>query len=176
MRKTLLLIILILSLAITGCGNEEADEAENQDPAPVEQTEDEEVREIDDQDEIEDTEPEEVESSEDKNLKTVEEYREMLKGDVGEGETIENIELVNNNIIITVDLGEEHKLFSQEELAENRYSSITDTLLDEGGNLNDITVKFTNLGKITMNTSEKESNEYGDYFDSFDIQENFQYE
>ena len=199
MKKILLLLVLTLSLALTGCGDSTDNGVGDQEPAETPQVEvveddkedkepiveeptveepeqnKDEVEEPESEEKVEDLKGSEVEESEDGSLKTVEEYKEMINGDIGEEDTIENIELINNNIIITLDM-KEHKLLSQEVLAESRYSSITDTLLDEGGNLNDITVKFINLGKVTMNTSQKDTNEYGDYFDSLDIQENFKYE
>ena len=87
-----------------------------------------------------------------------------------EGEEITEIKIDGNDIFITVDLGDN----SDKDLACSRYSSITDKLLEDEF-WNDITIEFVGVGKLTMNSSQAKTNEFGGkYFDSLYIYENLE--
>lgn len=60
-----------------------------------------------------------------------------------------------------------------EDMAVNRYSALSDELLNhEGWEI--LTVSYVNVGTISMNRSEKETNEAGDYFPMLEIEERLQ--
>jgi hypothetical protein len=55
-------------------------------------------------------------------------------------------------------------------VAVNRFSQLSDELLNhEGWQI--LTVTYANVGSISMNRNEKETNEYGDYFPTLEIEE-----
>lgn len=98
-------------------------------------------------------------------------YKEAIISNIGSDDTLESVELKEDDIIIKVTLGDPSP-FTYKDLAISRYSSITDELLEEGNLLEDITVVFKGVGTITMNTSEKVKNEYGQsYFEQITIEE-----
>lgn len=100
-----------------------------------------------------------------------EELESIISKNIGEDEKILEIVVGGKDIFIEVDLGEEG-ILPMEDLAYTRYSSITDALLEQDY-WNDITVEFKDVGKITMNTKNAKANEYGKYFDTLDIMDNF---
>lgn len=98
-------------------------------------------------------------------------YKEVIIGGMGSDDTLESVELKEDNIIINITLGDPSP-FTYKDLAISRYSSITDELLEQDNALEDITVIFKDVGTITMNTSEKVENEYGQsYFEQTTIEE-----
>lgn len=61
-------------------------------------------------------------------------------------------------------------LFPAEIIAATQYSQLSDELLTlEGWEV--LTVEYIEVGEVSMNRSEKESNEYGDYFPTVKIDE-----
>lgn len=99
-----------------------------------------------------------------KNVKSV------IQDQIGENESIKNIELKNNNLTIYVDLSQvDPAPLTLEMLAENRTCSITDAILelDEYDSLwNTITIDFGDIGSITNSKDDIKTNEYGmRYFD-----------
>lgn len=104
--------------------------------------------------------------------KLADETKEKIIGCIGESEEITEVIIDDKNIIVEVELGDNGMLLPIEELALSRYSSITDKLLEDNF-WNDITVDFEDIGTITMNSKQAKSNEYGKYFDSLDIENNF---
>lgn len=64
----------------------------------------------------------------------------------------------------------QNDMFSAEDMAVNRYSQLSDELLNhEGWEI--LTISYTNIGTISMNRIEKETNEFGDYFPTMKIEE-----
>jgi len=118
----------------------------------------------------EDEEKEEKTTDEEEAVRDPEKMKEHLSGSIGEGEEITEIKIDGNDIFITVDLGDN----SDKDLACSRYSSITDKLLEDEF-WNDITIEFVGVGKLTMNSSQAKTNEFGGkYFDSLYIYENLE--
>lgn len=100
----------------------------------------------------------------------IQEIRSAISGSVGEGESITDVSLSDGNVCVVVDLsGTDTSLLSIEDVAVSRASSITDAFLDisDCDDLwESITVDFGDVGKITMNKKDVETNEYGGrYFD-----------
>ncbi len=169
--KKLLILFLIISLALTGCGASE--EAEKEDNIIVaedyEEAEEETEKPEEKEDEKEETEKE-VEG-----LKSIEEYKEIILSNMHESETLEDVKLEGNNIIIKLDMGFGDTFPGEpKKFAINRYSVITDGLLEAGGDLEDITIEFKGIGSITINTSESISNEYAEFFDGKLVEERFE--
>ncbi|MGP1909372.1 hypothetical protein ACTSEZ_14505 [Metabacillus sp. JX24] len=63
---------------------------------------------------------------------------------------------------------------SPEDVAVSSYAKLSDELLFYTG-WETLTVTFLNVGTISMNRSEKETNEYGDYFPTMEIEERLNY-
>lgn len=107
-------------------------------------------------------------------IKDIEGVKESIVGCVGEGEEITDVVIDGKDIVIKVDLGEEDDTMpiSIEDLAITRYSSITDKLLEQDC-WNDIKIEFKDVGEITLNTEVAEENEFGKYFDTLEIMDNF---
>lgn len=60
-------------------------------------------------------------------------------------------------------------MFSTEDMAVTRYTSLSHELLNhEGWEI--LTITYSNIGTISMNRNEKETNEYGDYFPTMEIE------
>ena len=60
-------------------------------------------------------------------------------------------------------------MFTSEDIAVNIYSQLSDELLyHEGWEV--LTIIHPNIGTISMNRNEKETNEYGDYFPTMEIE------
>lgn len=87
----------------------------------------------------------------------------------GEGDKLTNVSFVNGEIKATIDLTP-NKMFPARDKAVNRYSQLSDELLNhEGWQI--LTVTYANIGSISMNRNEKETNEFGDYFPTLEIEE-----
>lgn len=119
-----------------------------------------------------DLEEEKEEQVKEQETENKDKYKEAIISNIGSDDTLESVELKEDDIIIKVTLGDPPSLFTYKDLAISRYSSITDELLEQGNSLEDITVVFRDVGTITMNTSEKVKNEYGQsYFEQITIEE-----
>ena len=91
--------------------------------------------------------------------------REWIDGDVGEGETITGVELDDNTLSVVVDLGSVDELYEGYiiDLATDRASSITDTLLDHpelDAEWEIIYLNFENVGYFFFTKDDIEINEY----------------
>ncbi|MTH54100.1 hypothetical protein GKZ89_11835 [Bacillus mangrovi] len=75
----------------------------------------------------------------------------------------------NGEISATADLSG-YDIGSPEDVAVSSYANLSDELLYYTG-WETLTVTFLNVGTISMNRSEKETNEYGDYFPTMEIEE-----
>ncbi|MDR4369736.1 hypothetical protein FO514_34230, partial [Bacillus cereus] len=60
--------------------------------------------------------------------------------------------------------------FLTKDMRGNGYSQIADGLLKHEG-LKTLTVTYANVGSVSMNRNEKETNEIGDYFPTLKIEE-----
>ena len=99
---------------------------------------------------------------------------EASKGNLGEGETLEEITLYNGELCLSVDLGDPSKAsIPAEELAYSRVSSLTDAIL-ELENFEHlwetITVDFGDLGEVVNAKDNIKDDGYGKYFDSAKFQ------
>ena len=95
---------------------------------------------------------------------SLDEIKEIIKGDVGQGEQITNTSFDGKTIVIDIDLGTPPNNIKPKDLASNRYSSISDDLL-EYNFWNVLTVNFKNVGTVTLNADEASSNSWGKYFE-----------
>ncbi|MFJ5762350.1 hypothetical protein ACIQAA_25140 [Neobacillus sp. NPDC093182] len=88
---------------------------------------------------------------------------------IGEGDKLTNVSFVNREIKATIDLAPNEK-FPAKDMAVNRYSQLSDELLKhEGWEI--LSITYPNIGTISMNRNEKETNEFGDYFPTMVIEE-----
>ncbi|MBO0586345.1 membrane lipoprotein lipid attachment site-containing protein [Sporosarcina sp. E16_8] len=165
MKRLLCLFIAILLL--TACGNDSTKE----EPGLIPKVDD--VEEIQTQVNTEDKEVETEIDEPEKELNeyiTPEEVKEILE-DAGMGEedklvsaSVEDVEI--KAVIETAP----DDLFSADVLAVTRYSQASDELLDHEG-WQVLTIEYVDIGTISMNRSEKETNEYDmDYFPTEEIE------
>jgi flagellar biosynthesis GTPase FlhF len=101
---------------------------------------------------------------------TVDKVKEIIEYySIGENDKLNNISFENGEIKATIVLAP-NELFSAKDVAVNRFSQLSDELLNhEGWQI--LTVTYANVGSISMNRNEKETNEYGDYFPTLEIEE-----
>lgn len=155
--KKILISFLIICLSLTGCGKGEKIEKDNEVLVAEDKLE------------------EKVEIiKEEIVLKSIEEYKEMIDPNIGVDDILESVKLDNNDIEIIITLSEPTNNFSYRDIAVNRVASITDELLELGGELEEIHIIFTNLGSIILNTNEKTTSDFGDYFDGMLVEEKFE--
>lgn len=88
---------------------------------------------------------------------------------IGEGDLLSNVSLVNGEISATIDLAPRGS-FSPEDIAVTDYSQLSDELLTHEG-WDRLTITYANIGTVSMNRMEKESNDYGDYFPTMAIED-----
>ncbi|AZV44846.1 hypothetical protein BAOM_4265 [Peribacillus asahii] len=82
---------------------------------------------------------------------------------------VNNVSFKNGEIKATIELAPMEQ-FSAEDLAVNGYSQLSDELLNHEG-WQVLTVTYPGAGTISMNRNEKETNEFGDYFPTLEIEE-----
>lgn len=88
---------------------------------------------------------------------------------IGEGDQLSNVSFVNGEIKATIDLAP-NELFPAKDIAVDRYSQLSDELLNhEGWEI--LSITYPTIGTISMNRNEKETNESGDYFPTTVIEE-----
>ncbi|MEH7013990.1 hypothetical protein V7087_24800 [Neobacillus niacini] len=88
---------------------------------------------------------------------------------IREGDKLSSVSFIEGEIKATFELAP-NKLISAKEVAVTRYSHISDELLKhEGWEI--LTITYINIGMISMNRNEKETNESGDYFPTTKIEE-----
>ncbi|MDF2902607.1 MAG: hypothetical protein K0S25_245 [Bacillus sp. (in: firmicutes)] len=81
---------------------------------------------------------------------------------IGENDKLNNVSVENGEVKATIVLAP-NELFSGKDMAVNGYSRLSDELLNhEGWQI--LTVTYVNIGSISMNRIEKETNEFGDYY------------
>lgn len=101
---------------------------------------------------------------------TVDKVKEIIEYySIGENDKLNNVSFENGEIKATIALVP-NELFSAQDMAVNGYSHLSDELLNhEGWQI--LNVTYTNIGNISMNRNEKETNELGDYFPTLEIEE-----
>ncbi len=113
-----------------------------------------------------------VEEPETKKTKTAEDVKKYITVFVGKSKIL-NITVDDKDITLLVDLGQaEGRTFKPEVSALGVYQLISGRLLQDEY-WNDITVEFKDVGKITMNTAQRQGEENRTYFDTADIEKNF---
>ena len=87
----------------------------------------------------------------------------IIENGMGENDKLINATLEFDEIKVTIELAP-HDQLENEDLAISSYSQMSDALLDLDG-WETLNVEYVDVGKIIMNRSEKEINEYDmDYF------------
>ncbi|WP_374055844.1 hypothetical protein [Rossellomorea sp. FM04394] len=101
---------------------------------------------------------------------TEEEVKEIIDYySIGEGDVLSNVSVENGEIKATIDLAP-NDMFSGKDMAVTRYSQLSDELLNhEGWDI--LTITYSNIGTVSMNRMEKETNDFGDYFPTMTIEE-----
>ncbi|HHB2075213.1 TPA: hypothetical protein ACOQ39_005677 [Bacillus cereus] len=103
---------------------------------------------------------------------TVDKVKEIIEYySIGENDKLNNVSVENGEIKATIALAS-NRLFPAKDMAVNRYSQLSDELLNHEG-WQTLTVTYSNIGSISMNRSEKETNDIGDYFPTLKIEERF---
>jgi hypothetical protein len=167
MKKTLFRLLAALLLFLTACSAEEPDKNQS-----THETADEEVKDIPKEEAVEDPkESGEELTAETSQPLTIEKVQEIIEyHSLGEGDQLSNVSLENSEIKATIELAP-NDLFPAKDMAVNAYSILSDELLKhEGWDI--LTVTYANVGTISMNLNEKETNEFGgDYFPTLVIEE-----
>jgi outer membrane biosynthesis protein TonB len=190
--KKFFYILLGAFLMLAGCNGEDPETAPEENPStdesldeeardktenesdeeqkePVEEPKEEQNEETGDTDTEEENKEEANETQEAKPI-TVEEAREIIEyNSIGEGDKLTDVSVEDGEIKATIDLAPSD-MFTPKDIAVTRYSQLSDELLNrEGWEI--LTMTYVNIGTVSMNRNEKESNEYGDYFPTMEIEE-----
>jgi len=101
---------------------------------------------------------------------TAEKAKEIVEDySIGENESLYDFSFENGEIQATVVLAP-NELFPAKDLAVNAYSQLSDELLNhEGWQI--LTITYAGVGTISMHRDEKETNDFGDYFPTLEIEE-----
>lgn len=169
-----LALLLMVAIIVTGCNNSgknEVDDSSNEELNQEQEVASNEDEPKEDPEKDAEVEPQLEEDTEDEDV-NLDELKETIEMNIGEDDTLKDVKYEGNDIFIEV-LLDDDGVFEPKDLAISRYSSITDELL-ENPHWENISVEFTNVGIITMNTNQAVENEYGKYFDSLDIEQNIQ--
>ncbi|GGD12864.1 hypothetical protein [Pontibacillus salipaludis] len=93
---------------------------------------------------------------------------EIQYAGIGKNDTLEDLTFENGRIVAVINLAP-HELFSAQDIAVNRYSQLSDHLLEfEGWDV--LTIEYKYVGKVSFTRSQSESSEYGDYFPTLEIE------
>lgn len=167
--KKVLLIVTVLSFTggvLAGCGSDDKATVSNNKTTANENI----------SEHKNDTKNQTNKESENKSIKDVHKLKEELNEELGEGEIIKNISINGEELLLKVDLGNQTNGLPIKDLAETRYSGLTDYLLNNG-TYQVITVDFIGVGKVSMdinNAVEKDINGIKiKYFNGEDIRKNF---
>ncbi|QTB26326.1 hypothetical protein [Lysinibacillus sphaericus] len=94
----------------------------------------------------------------------VNEVKEIFEDWLGENDKLISLTIENSEIKAVINLGPNSFNIPLENMAVTSYSSVSDALLEKEG-WNTLTIKYVDIGTVSMNVSEKESNELGmNYF------------
>ncbi|PEQ70062.1 hypothetical protein COF65_32145 [Bacillus toyonensis] len=101
---------------------------------------------------------------------TVDKVKEIIEYySIGKNDKLSNVSVENGEIKATIALAP-NGLFPVKDMAVNGYSQLADELLKHEG-WQTLTVTYANVGSVSMNRNEKETNEIGDYFPTLKIEE-----
>ncbi|MFR9694853.1 hypothetical protein ACL02V_29510 [Bacillus mobilis] len=101
---------------------------------------------------------------------TVDKVKEIIEYySIGKNDKLSNVSVENGEIKATIALAP-NGLFPAKDMAVNGYSQLADELLKHEG-WQTLTVTYANVGSVSMNRNEKETNEIGDYFPTLKIEE-----
>lgn len=166
-----LLIILLGAMLLVGCGDnayekelKEAKKVLEESKADSERLE-EISKQIDETSDLITEVQEEMGIEEDPVGISAEEVAELLAYEaLSEGDSITNVEIYDGEIKAVIEISDDAIISDKSLLAESIYSRAGDALLElEGWDV--LTVEFVDVGEVSMQRNEKESNEYGmDYF------------
>lgn len=166
MKRTLILTVsLFAAMILTACGNTSTDELTEVQTETEVETQENKMKNAKKENENTD---ESNASAE--NILSSEKLEEIIEYSViGEGDKLVSVALENNEFKVVVDM-EPQDLLPEKFMASTTYSRLSDELLKhEGWEI--LTAEFVDVGTVSMNRSEKESNEYGDYFPLMKIDE-----
>lgn len=91
---------------------------------------------------------------------------------IGENDELLSVEVVDGEIKASIKKAS-NDLFPEKDIAVNSYSQISDELLNRD-DWDILTIEFVGVGTISMNRSESESNEFGSYFPTLEIENKLQ--
>ena len=95
---------------------------------------------------------------------TVNEVKEIIEySGMGEGDKLISLTIENGEIKAVIDLAPNKFNLPPKDIAVSTYSQASDALLEEEG-WNALTIEYVNVGTVSMDISEKESNEFGMYY------------
>lgn len=175
--KKILYIMSVSILLLAGCNAEEPKNNQSTNE-PIEETEEkpndpEQVlteQQKEDHEEKSNEQSQESQPQEKPQPLTEVQVREII-GDygIGEGDKLTNVSFGNGEIKATIDLAP-NEMFPARDMAVNRYSQLSDELLNhEGWQI--LSITYPTIGTISMNRNEKKTNELGDYFPTIVIEE-----
>jgi len=169
LKKVLGIGIILLIMLLGACGQRDAepdkDDQEDKQTDQIEEVstepEEEQVEEIE---EVEDNEEEPSQSKEDTSQAMSEdELKELIEyTGMGDGDELVSATIEDEEIKAVINLAPSD-LFSSKDLAVTRYSQASDELLTHEG-WEKLTIEYSDIGTVSMDRSEVESNEYGGYF------------
>lgn len=181
MKKLLSVFLLAFVLILAACSNGDPkvkDEPEKETPVVEDEAQDQDEVEKDApvvEDDSEDKEkPESEIEQEESSESNVSITGEKVKGIIeyagmGEDDNLVEAAVEGDEIKVVIELAP-HDLLPAKSLAATSYSQASDALL-EREDWQVLTIDYVNVGVISMNRLEKESNEYGDYFPTAKIDE-----
>ncbi|MFC9540756.1 hypothetical protein ACFTQ7_12820 [Lysinibacillus sp. NPDC056959] len=173
--KKLLYIGAMSALLLTACGEEKAEETntaqEESDKAKekeAEQAKKEEERKVKEAEEkalAEQKVKEEAEKKAEAEKEiTVSEAKEIIEySGMGENDKLISLTVENGEIKAVIDLAPNRFNLPPEDIAVSMYSQASDALLEEEG-WNTLTIEYVDVGTVSIDISEKESNEIGMYY------------
>ncbi|MEW4286077.1 hypothetical protein [Priestia koreensis] len=94
--------------------------------------------------------------------------QEIQYSGLGADDKLVNLSFKNRELKAIIKLAKDNSV-NPKDLAVSRYSQVSDALLKKQG-WDTLTIEYTNVGTISMNRGEKETNEIGDYFPSLKIE------
>lgn len=173
MKKLFYIGVLSSALLLAACGEAEKPFPENKVikyPIPSEQTKTETEKKV----QAEQKTKEEI-GNKTENEITVNEVKEIIENDgMGENDKLVSLTIENGEIKAVIDLAPNKLNLSAKDIAVTSYQGASDELLTKEG-WNTLTIEFVHVGTISMNKSEKVSNEYGYYFPVVSITEKLKY-
>lgn len=88
---------------------------------------------------------------------------------LGEDDKLTNVSVEDGEIKATIVLAPNELIPSPVDMAVSGYSALSDELLNHDG-WEILTIIYANIGTVSMNRNEKETNEVGDYFPMLEIE------